>query len=190
MIKPFAYHKPVFYIKPFFYALLLHLLSCENDLKLIHNLSKPNQSVDEVKEVDISFSQSGQLKANLRAPVMFRYHDTFPRVEFPNRLHVDFFDKNRSVESYLDAKKGSYYEHEAKVLLQDSVVVIRKDGDTLKTNKLIWEQNKHSFYTDDNVEIRQKTKTIFGKGFESDEQLNNFRIDTVTGVMLVESNKF
>jgi LPS export ABC transporter protein LptC len=171
------------------FILLLTLYSCENDLSFIQNLSKSNESVDVVKEVNSYFSQGGKIKANLRAPIMLRYHDTIPRIEFPKKLHVDFFGDNRIIQSYLDAKKGSYYENQGKVLLEDSVIVIRNDGDTLKTNKLIWEQSKHIFFTDEDVEIRQKTKTIFGKGFESDEQLRNFSIDTVTGIMLVESGK-
>ena len=171
------------------FILLLTLYSCENDLSFIQNLSKSNESVDVVKEVNSYFSQGGKIKANLRAPIMLRYHDTIPRLEFPKKLHVDFFGDNRIIQSYLDAKKGSYYENQGKVLLEDSVIVIRNDGDTLKTNKLIWEQSKHIFFTDEDVEIRQKTKTIFGKGFESDEQLRNFSIDTVTGIMLVESGK-
>lgn len=170
--------------------LILSLSSCENDLSFIQNLKRPYAGVDEVKEVESFFSQGGSLQAKLYAPLMLRYHDTLPRIEFPNRLHVDFFGADRQVQSYLDALHGTYLETQAKVLLTDSVVVIRNGGDTLKTDKLIWEQSKHSFYTDSDVEIRQKTKTIFGKGFESDEQLRNFSIDTVKGVMQVESARF
>jgi LPS export ABC transporter protein LptC len=168
---------------------LLMITGCQNDLEFIRQLKKQDESVDEVTMVESSFSSAGKLRAKLFAPKMLRYQDSIPRIEFPQKLHVDFYTDNHVVQSFLDAKRGSYFEHEAKILLQDSIVVIRKDGDTLKTNKLIWEQSRQSFYTDEDVEIRQKTKTIFGKGFESDEQLKNFSIDTVTGVMLVESNK-
>jgi hypothetical protein len=68
--------------------------------------------------------------------------------------------------------------------------VIRVNGDTLKTKELFWEQNQHKLFTNSNVEIRQKTKTIFGKGFESDEALRNFRIDTITGILLIGESKF
>lgn len=164
---------------------LLTLASCENDLATVQGSGKNKTQMDEVKDVESYFSQAGNLKAKLTAPLMWRYHDTVPRVEFPQTLHVDFFETNESIQSYLDAQKGFYYESQGKVLLEDKVVVIRRDGDTLKTQKLYWEQGTHRFYTDADVEIRQKTKTIFGTGFESDEQLKNFRIDTVTGVMLV-----
>ena len=162
------------------------LLSCENDLATVQGSGKGKTQMDEVKDVESYFSQAGLLKAKLTAPFMLRYYDTMPRVEFPQTLHVDFFEGNENIQSYLDAQTGFYYESQGKVLLEDSVIVIRKDGDTLKTQKLYWEQGAHRFYTDADVEIRQKTKTIFGTGFESDEQLKNFRIDMVTGVMLVE----
>lgn len=164
--------------------------SCENDLNKIREMQKTKLSVDEVKIVTSYLSSGGRLKARLTAPFMLRYYDSAPRVEFPNKLHVDFYNDSLKVESYLDAKKAFYYEQQSKVILNDSVVVIRINGDTLKTNELFWEQNTHRLYTTSNVEIRQKTKTIFGTGFESDEQLKNFRIDSITGILLVGASKF
>ena len=143
-----------------------------------------------MKQVTSYLSTGGKLKAKLTAPFMLRYYDSVPRVEFPNTLHVDFYNDSMQVESYLDAKKASYYEQQSRVILTDSVVVIRINGDTLKTNELFWEQNLHKLFTTSDVEIRQKTKTIFGKGFESDEQLRNFRIDSITGILLVGASKF
>ncbi len=164
--------------------------ACENDLNKIREMQKSKLSVDEVKEVVSYLSQGGRLKARLTAPFMLRYYDSVPRVEFPNTLHVDFYNDSMQIESYLDAKKAFYYEQQSRVILNDSVVVIRINGDTLKTNELFWEQNLHKLFTNSDVEIRQKTKTIFGKGFESDEQLKNFRIDSITGVMMVGASKF
>jgi LPS export ABC transporter protein LptC len=164
--------------------------SCENDYKVIQDLQRKKLSVDEVKNVESYLSQAGHVKAKLTAPFMLRYYDSLPRVEFPNKLHVDFYNDSLVTESYLDAKRGYYYEQQNRVVLNDSVVVIRINGDTLKTQELYWDQNLHKLYTTADVEIRQKTKTIFGKGFESDEQLRNFQIDSVKGVLLVGDSKF
>ncbi len=165
-------------------------VGCENDIEEIKRLQQNQITVDEVKQVTSYLSQGGRLKAKLTAPFMLRYYDTVPRVEFPNTLHVDFYNDSMQIESYLDAKKASYYEQQSRVILTDSVVVIRINGDTLKTNELFWEQNLHKLFTNSDVEIRQKTKTIYGKGFESDEQLKNFRIDSITGIILVGASKF
>ncbi|MFN5334623.1 MAG: LPS export ABC transporter periplasmic protein LptC [Bacteroidota bacterium] len=168
-----------------FIATLGIIVACENDLATIPGLGKSNPEVDEVKDVQCYLSTNGELQARLAAGIMYRYHDTLPRIIFPNQLHVDFFGKDQQIQSYLNAKKGIYYESQGKVLLEDSVVVVRQNGDTLKTNKLTWEQSRHSFYTDENIEIRQRSKTIYGRGFESDDQLQNFRIDSLTGVMFM-----
>jgi LPS export ABC transporter protein LptC len=165
-------------------------MACENDMKVIQDLQRTRLSVDEVRNVTSYLSQGGRMKAKLTAPLMLRFFDSVPRVEFPNSLHVDFYNDSLQVESYLDAKKAWYYEQQSRIVLTDSVVVIRIDGDTLKTNELYWEQNLHKLYTTKDVEIRQKTKTIFGKGFESDEQLKNGRIDSITGILLVGASKF
>lgn len=165
-------------------------MACENSLDKIRDLQRTRLSVDEVKNVTSYLSQGGRMKAKLTAPLMLRYFDSVPRVEFPNSLHVDFYNDSMQIESYLDAKKAWYYEQQSRIVLTDSVVVIRIDGDTLKTNELYWDQNLHKLYTTKDVEIRQKTKTIFGKGFESDEQLKNGRIDSITGILLVGASKF
>jgi LPS export ABC transporter protein LptC len=169
---------------------LIALIACENDYNQIQELQRKKLTVDEVNNVESYLSQAGVVKAKLTAPYMLRFYDSVPRVEFPRTLHVDFYNDSLQMESYLDAKKGYYYEQQNRVILNDSVVVIRINGDTLKTKELFWEQSQHKLFTNADVEIRQKTKTIYGKGFESDEQLRNFRIDSVKGVLLVGDSKF
>jgi LPS export ABC transporter protein LptC len=166
------------------------LIACENDYNKIQDMQRKKLTVDEVKNVESYLSQAGVVKAKLTSPFMLRYYDSLPRVEFPRTLHVDFYNDSLIMESYLDAKRGYYYEQQNRVVLIDSVVVIRINGDTLKTQELYWEQNLHKLFTKSDVEIRQKTKTIFGKGFESDEQLRNFTIDTPKGILYVGQSKF
>lgn len=189
MINGFSY-KNIFVKAAACIAGCFFFFACENDIKVIQAMQSKKLSVDEVKVVTSYLSTGGRLKAKLSAPFMLRYYDSVPRVEFPNTLHVDFYNDSMQIESYLDAKKAYYYEQQSRVILTDSVVVIRINGDTLKTEELFWEQNLHKLFTNKDVEIRQKTKTIFGKGFESDETLKNFRIDSITGVLLVGASKF
>ena len=165
-------------------------LSCENSLDQIRKMQEQKLSVDEVKGVTSYLSKAGVVKAKLTAPYMLRYFDSVPRVEFPHSLHVDFYDDSTRIKSYLNAKQAEYFEQQGRVVLRDSVVVISIDGDTLKTDELFWDQNLHKLYTTRDVEIRQRTKTIFGKGFESDEQLKNFKLDSITGVLYVGASKF
>ena len=155
----------------FFYVcfcLMLFLLAgCENSEQEIKELTEKKIGVDEARMIETYFSQAGKMRAKLTAPLMYRYQDTLPRVEFPNTLHVDFYNDSMQVESILDALYGRYIEGQKKMYLKDSVVVIQKfNQDTLRCQELWWDQNKEIFYTDKPVKITKKDGTVLpGKGY-------------------------
>lgn len=164
--------------------------ACENDLQTILDLQRNRLSVDEANLVESYMSQGGVMRAKLTAPRMLRYQDSLPRVEFPQTLHVDFYDDSLRIESMLDAAKGWYYETQNRIVLTDSVVVIRLNGDTLRTKELYWEQSLRKFFTHSNVAIHSRDKIIYGKGFEADDNLLNWKIDSTTGFVQVGQSKF
>ncbi|RYY85724.1 MAG: LPS export ABC transporter periplasmic protein LptC [Chitinophagaceae bacterium] len=155
-------------------------------MQQITDLSKRYEQVEEAREVRSLFSQGGRLKAILKAPLMLRHISDSVRIEFPNTLHVDFYDSLNQVESYLDAKFARYVENRAIVLLRDSVRVINRNGDTLKTQELWWDQNARKFYTDSLVNIVQRDKRIRGgKGLEAAQDLTWYLIKYPVGTVLV-----
>src|SRR5919107_3084762 len=106
--------------------------ACENDDEAIAEWTKKVALTEEGKNVEAYFSQSGTLKAKLRAPLMVRAQEDTIYTEVPKTLHVDFYDSLAHRESWLDARYGNYFENLNKVLLRDSVIVINTKGDTLK----------------------------------------------------------
>jgi LPS export ABC transporter protein LptC len=161
--------------------------SCENDLKVVESLYKKKIGVEEANQIESYLSQDGYVKAKLVAPYMLRYQADSPYIEFPRTLHVDFFDSLANRESYLDADYGKYYEFERKVLLKDSVLVINmKNGDTLRTQKLWWDQNKSEFYTDDTAYIFQRDKVIIAAdGLTAAQNLTNINFRNSSGTLAV-----
>lgn len=164
----------------------LFILGCENDERAINALSDKAVMVEKAKDINVLFSQNGQLRARMKAPLMLRYQEDTVRVDFPNSLHVDFYDSTRRVESWLDARFGRYYETLNRVILRDSVKVINIKGDTLSTPELWWDQNTRKFYTDSTVRITTKDKRIRGgKGLEAGQDLSWYTIRQPTGTVLV-----
>lgn len=163
------------------------LPSCENDLRVVEGLYKKKIGVEEANQIESYLSQDGYVKAKLVAPYMLRYQADSPYIEFPRTLHVDFFDSLTNRESYLDADYGKYYEFERKVLLKDSVLVINmKNGDTLRTQKLWWDQNKSEFYTDDTAYIFQRDKVIIAAdGLTAAQNLTNINFRNSSGILAV-----
>ena len=161
--------------------------SCENDDAAIEEWTKSVVMVEEARNIETYFSQNGTLKARLRAPLMIRAQDDTVYTEFPNTLHVDFYDTLAIRESWLDAKYGNYYENLNKVLLRDSVTVINTKGDTLMTSELWWDQNAKKFYTDKPVTYNSTTRNIRGsEGLEASQDLTDVTFKQSTGRVLVE----
>jgi LPS export ABC transporter protein LptC len=164
----------------------LFVSGCENDERTINAWTEKKVMVDEVRDVTSLFSQRGNLKAILKAPLMLRYQSDTNLVEFPNTLHVDFYDSSAKKESWLDARYGKYYETFNRVLLKDNVKVINIDGDTLTTAELWWDQALQKFYTDSVVRIITKDKRIHGgKGLEAAQDISWYLIRQPTGTVLM-----
>ena len=96
----------------------------------------------------------GKMRAHLTAPLLLRYDgDSGRKSEFPNSLHVDFYNDSTKIESQLRARYGRYIENENKVFLRDSVVAFNTKGDTLFCEELYWDQALQKFYTDKKVTL-------------------------------------
>lgn len=153
------------------------LLSCENSDQELEDRLKKKMSVDEARNIETYFSQAGNVRAKLSSPLMYRYQDT-PRVEFPQKLHVDFYNDSLVAESMLDANYGSYVEGQNKMFLRDSVIVIQLfRQDTLRCEELWWDQNKQKFFTDKPIRITKADGTLIpGQGLEADQDFKSWKI--------------
>jgi LPS export ABC transporter protein LptC len=134
---------------------------CENDLKKVDSLLQKKTGVEEAKQIESYLSETGKVKARLTSPLMRRYMVDSSFMEFPNSLHVDFYDDSIKIESTLDAMYAKYLESQKKIFLKDSVMVINlQTGDTLKSRELWWDQNKEEFYTDKPAELHQRNGNV------------------------------
>jgi len=167
---------------------------CENEIKQVQELGQKTVGVEEAKNIESYLSQGGKMKAKLVAPLMLRYQLDTPKIEFPKTMHVDFFDDKTTVESQLNAKYGRYYENQSKVFLRDSVVIFNRNGDTLWTNEMYWDQIQGIFYSDKPATMVQQKpfrQLIFAReGFRSDQNFRNvvfFKIENPSFTILPDS---
>jgi LPS export ABC transporter protein LptC len=167
------------------------IAACENDPKMIDDWSKKKEMVEVGKNIEAYLSQENKVKAKLTAPLMLRHEADTLYTEFPNSLHVDFYDDSTKIESWVDSKHGKYFENIDKVYLWDSVVVINVKGDTLKSQDLWWDKNKELFYTDKYAEYLRTDKQIFpGKGLEATQDFKRITFKEPTGIVHVSDTSF
>jgi LPS export ABC transporter protein LptC len=169
------------------------LCGCENDLGEVQKINAKELGKDVAKDIKTRYSIGGRKKAILTAPLMYKVQDTASYIEFPNTLHVDFYnEKGDSIESRLDAKYARYRESKSIVFLRDSVKVINILGDTLYCKQLYWDRNRtgQEFYTDDTVIIRRKMQVIDGIGMEARQDFKEWHIVKPVGFVKVPGSEF
>ena len=159
--------------------------ACENNVQEVTALTRKVQEVEEGKNIKAIFSRSANLAAYLTAPTMQRVKGDTQYVDFPNTIHVDFYNELRVLQNVVTAKFARYYEGLNKVFLKDSVVVYNMVGDTLLCQTLWWNQTEELFYTDDSVYIRSLTRNLRGTGFRSKSDFSKYTIDNVVGPVLL-----
>ena len=162
------------------YVLLCILPGCENDITEVRALGKQSTNIEVGTQIDSYLSVAGKVNAHLTAPKILRYQGNGVRKsEFPNTLHVDFYNDSMKIDSRIDAQYGSYIENERKVLLKNHVVASNNLGDTLFTDELWWDQVTEKFYTDKRVIISKNYRSDYfdcAKGMISDQNLTNMKL--------------
>jgi LPS export ABC transporter protein LptC len=165
----------------------LFIVSCGEKQEAPTNLKK-KVGVEIAQYVTVRYSVGKTRKAFLSAPLMNRVADTIVYTEFPNKVHVDFYNAD-TLESKLDAHYAKYKETESRIFLKDSVTVINIKGDTLHAKTLYWDKNRTGaeFYTSDSIWIRTKTQIINGIGLDAQQDFKAWHIVRPTGFIQVQS---
>ncbi|MCB9046511.1 MAG: LPS export ABC transporter periplasmic protein LptC [Chitinophagales bacterium] len=167
------------------------LVGCKNDPKEINALvNKSSMQEDKADEVTIIYSERGQSKIRMYATEFIRNEVAKPPyVDMRKGLKVEFFNDSTRVESTLTAQYARWYEGKGNVLIRDSVVVVNKKGETLRTEELIWNQNVKKFYTEKFVRINTPDQVMYGDGLEANEDFSWYRIKNPKGIVRVNKEE-
>ena len=100
-------------------------------------------------------------------------------------------EKLRDAVDALEASAEEILDEEEDFLIAiGNVVVVSDSGVTLFTDTLAWDNVKENVFTDDPVKfITDSQDTLYGIGFESDVELNNWKILNPTGVFHENENE-
>lgn len=156
--------------------------SCGNNLKEIEDfLAEKNLPISDAKNIYLVETDSGKMKTKLIASVMndFSNRKNHPFIEFPDGIKVVNYNKsNDSV--ILTADYSINYSLTNISEVKGNVKVFNyADSSQLITEQLFWDAKEHYFYTEKNVVLIQKTDTIRGIGFESNEDLTKSNMKSI-----------
>ncbi len=170
-------------------GLLGVFFGCENDVKEIekYNLNErfPDQSI---KNVEIIYSADAQVAFQLNAPLMNVYGGEKPYREMPEGVHIRIFDSLMNVTTELTSNYAIDLTHLNRMEAEEDVVVTNDKGETLNTEKLIWDKKLKKITSDVFVKITTDNQVLMGDGLIANEDFTNYRILKPRGTLNIEND--
>jgi LPS export ABC transporter protein LptC len=163
---------------------------CENNIEQIKAFySTENLPVLEAKNFETLVTDSGQVRYSLKAPILLRFEDEGRNYsEFPEGMELVEFDEHNRIIWSITANYAKQFVADDKWEAKNNVIATNAQGDTLKTEHLIWEEKKEIIYTEEFVRIIRTDQIITGIGFTSDQKLQNWKIKNPKGTIYVNVN--
>lgn len=181
-------HHKIIYI--LMVLLSVSFFSCENDLKQVELLTQKGKVVptESSTNFNVLYTDSGAMQFRLKAPIMEHYLVGVkdPYSEFAKGVYVEYYNYNNEVKSTIKANYAIRYDVSKKMEAKNKVEIVNADGEKLKTDHIVWDEEKHKIYTDKYVEITTKRETIKGTGMEANEDFSNWEIKNVIGTATAE----
>jgi LPS export ABC transporter protein LptC len=158
--------------------------SCKNSVEEIREITaSPAEAPETGSEIELIYSDSARIKFKLIAGRLERKDGDNPITEFFDGVKIIFYDAELKPESEIRADYAIHYEKEEKMVAKNNVVVVNIKGETLNTEELTWEQQKHLVYTDVFVKITTADETLYGDGLESNEDFTKYKIKKIKGTI-------
>ncbi len=159
------------------------LAGCVNDPADVAKLRElGNPEVEVGYGITMFYSDSAKVRVILTAPKMLNYvQEADQRQEFPDGLHIVFFDELQDTSSTLIAKWGVYRQRRNQITVRDSVVWESIDFQRLETEELNWEEKTERIYTNKFVILRQPDYIVTGYGLEADQSFQQAKVLQVDG---------
>ena len=155
---------------------------CEEKIKpaAVGGLSSASMPTQESWNTTVTFTDSGVVKAVLTTGhlAMFEHSRT---TLLDSSVHVDFYDEHGKHSSVLTSHSGKVDEATNNLEAEGNVVVTSDSGVVVRTEKMKWDNVKQQILSDEFVRITSSKEQLQGRGFESDQNLRNYKVFHVTG---------
>ena len=167
------------------------LFSCENNLKVVQELTQED-TLSAITAYDITYvrSDSGHVQIELIAPVMNRFENENPYIEFPEGFDAYFFDSAMQKTSFIRADYGMSEEKTSLMTARKNVVVENfKTQEKMNTETLFWDQKKKLIYTSAFVKITTPDKIIYGDSLTATEGFDKHTIHNIQATLELDEDE-
>lgn len=160
--------------------------SCKDNFKEVQQIGVlQNEPIGVAENINLKYTDSGRVKANLLSPKMRDYSNRdFAFTEFPNGIKLVLYDKGK--KSTILADYAISYSETDLIDLQNNVIIITQESDSIFANQLYYDQKNEQIFTNETFKMVSPTKIITGNGFNSDKDFESFEALEVTGIIYLD----
>lgn len=174
-----------------FFGIAMVTISCGgNSLDDIEhlNISTEVMPVSTSKNMTLLLSDSGEVKIEMSAPLVERFiqTDEKPYNLLSQGMVVDFYDSIGNVEANVKCEHAVHYPEKEILILTKNVEVYNIEGDRLNSEYLVWNAKTKKITSNDFVKITTGDEIMYGDGFEADQDLTNYQIKNIKGIISID----
>src|SRR5699024_6525628 len=144
------------------------LFSCQNRINKVRQMNA-TELIPKIEELDMNlvYTDSGKVAAKLRSPRMLDFTDQkFPYREFPDGVHVTFYDKKDRKKNTAESDYAIQFEGSQLIDMRGHVKIVTSDSTILEARQLYWDQDQEWLFTDMSYTIKMNNGTTNkGQGF-------------------------
>lgn len=174
------------YIIPIYIISILFICSCEQS-KVVPKQLKDTINIETAPDQvswdnEVLFIDSSYTKAKLKAKKAMIFQKRMQTI-LEGGLYSEFYSRyTKKRISYLTADKAEIDDRTKNMLASGNVVVVSDSSKTkVETQLLHWNNKTQMFYSSEFVKVTSPKEIIQGYGFESDQDLVNYKIFRVSG---------
>lgn len=165
------------------------LYSCDNGGDVHSAVNEETLMTEESENLSIVMSENGRKSYFFKTPLLEGYMlARDPYREFRKGISITTYqdDSMSTVNATLTSNYAIYYENRKLWEAKGDVVVIKADGTELYTQQLFWNSMTKRIYSNVDTKIVKGADVFYGEGFESDEEIKQWKFRRMTGRMFVK----
>lgn len=172
-------------------VMLLLLLSCSGRKKGLAEAILERDSLPMMSTFGVTtlISDSGITRYKLDTEEWLMFDRKKPSYwAFEKGIYLEKFDSIFQVEASIKADTAYFYDKEKLWKLIGHVEVENLEGEKFNTEILYWDQTAGRVYSDKFIRIEQTDRIIMGQGFESNQEMTNYKIHNMEGIFYVDES--
>lgn len=169
---------------------IIFFISCQEvDMAKVKAMFNEEEAGIEVADsVQFSYKEGEYTRAIVTGKTVKRYIKTENKLVFSDGLLVKFYDQ-LNLNSVLKADYAENNDAEQIIVVSGNVYMENAKNEILETPELTWSIRDKKIYTDKAIKIKTPDHTIYGEGFNANENFSNYTIRKVKGIVSVDDEK-